>query len=149
MGSGDSVLQDAKTNRRTGFWLHQRGARISPVQLPRVRECGQRVETDLCHAQSVEAFPVRLEKAAFEKLTVPKTRSRGTPQKRNKDCQRSNIAHQAIYSNNLNTFFDKPMPWTSARTSLRQAPRSGGRVSMIRAIGSFIVLVASLCVAQT
>jgi hypothetical protein len=79
---GRYCLQDAKTNRRTGFWLHQRGARISPVQLPRVRECAQRVETDLCHAQSVEAFPVRLENAAFEKLTVSKTRSRSTPQQR-------------------------------------------------------------------
>jgi hypothetical protein len=44
-------------------------------QLPRVRECAQRVETDLCHAQSVEALPVRLETGAFEQLTVPYPRS--------------------------------------------------------------------------
>jgi Flp pilus assembly protein TadG len=43
-----------------------------------------RNETDLCHAQSVEAVAVRVENAAFEKLTVPKTPSLGTPQQRNK-----------------------------------------------------------------
>jgi hypothetical protein len=46
-----------------------------PVQLPRLRKCAQRVETDLCHAQSVEALPVRLENTAFEHLTVPNPRS--------------------------------------------------------------------------
>jgi hypothetical protein len=66
------------------------------------------VETDLCHAQSVEAFSVRVENAAFEQLTVPNPRSPfalHSSAVRPSETEYGSPSHSA---NNLTMFADKP-----------------------------------------